>query len=151
MNNRPVIGQPHVRPKVIQQQFDSQTVWHFDNHWSQSFCQCTPCSRCCFACFCFPCFMCKVSKNMGEHMCVGCCPLTSLAFRTKLRTARRIEGSFLGDCCAATFCSCFSALQLSHELETQGLWADLFGSKQRQHHHQRNTYDNNHKNQGGYD
>ena len=45
----------------------------------------------CFACFCPCCFGCKLAKYLGESSVIGCCPGSLSYFRTKLRTARRIE------------------------------------------------------------
>jgi hypothetical protein len=45
----------------------------------------------CFACFCPWCMGCKLAKHLGESTIIGCCPGSLQYFRTKLRTARRIE------------------------------------------------------------
>ncbi len=45
----------------------------------------------CFACFCPWCMGCKLASRLGESSIIGCCPGSLQYFRTKLRTARRIE------------------------------------------------------------
>ncbi|CAF1351075.1 unnamed protein product, partial [Didymodactylos carnosus] len=108
--------------KIITQHGQYHNVWEFENEWYSGLCKCKPAKRCCFAWFCYPCFMCKVAKQNGEEQWLGCCPCSLFGLRTKLRTARRIKGSLVGDCCVSSFCKCCTALQLANELESQGLF-----------------------------
>jgi len=111
-------------PAVVKQQYDAQNVWNFENKWRHDLCNCQPCGRCCFACFCACCMGCKLAKRVGETPVIGCCvPCTLCYVRTKLRTARRIDGSCCGDLCQSfPCCASCSANQLAHELDSQGLW-----------------------------
>ncbi|CAF1042114.1 unnamed protein product [Adineta steineri] len=78
-------------PSVVKQQYDNYNVWNFENQWRADLFACKPCGRCCGACIC-PCIIgCKLAKALGESSIIGCCPGSLSYFRTKLRTARRIE------------------------------------------------------------
>ncbi|CAF3677154.1 unnamed protein product [Adineta steineri] len=130
-------------PSVVKQQYDNYNVWNFENQWRADLFACKPCGRCCGACIC-PCIIgCKLAKALGESSIIGCCPGSLSYFRTKLRTARRIEGSCCGDYWASACCGACVATQLSNELESQGLW-DTKGK-------QRKTYPRNDRSQNNGD
>ncbi|CAF0986545.1 unnamed protein product [Rotaria magnacalcarata] len=122
--NRPHHHQPQHgnHPAVIKQQYDSYNVWEFENKWEAGLCGCKPASRCCFACFCPCCMGCKLASRLGETAIIGCCPCTLCYLRTKLRTARRIDGFCCGDLCSTWACGPCAATQLAFELDHQGLW-----------------------------
>ncbi len=102
-----LFSQQNVHPAVVKQQYDTHNVWRFEHQWSQELCTCKPAGRCkfknlyyltylleylgCFACFCPWCMGCKLASRLGEPSILGCCPGSTQYFRTKLRTARRIE------------------------------------------------------------
>ncbi|CAF0811303.1 unnamed protein product [Rotaria sordida] len=113
---------PNVHPAVVKQQYDPHNVWDFENQWRTKLFSCKPTGQCCFACFCSCCMGCKLSKRLGESAILGCFPCSLSYFRTKLRTARRIEGGCCGDYCASNFCMACTANQMANELESQGLW-----------------------------
>ncbi|CAF2665954.1 unnamed protein product [Rotaria sp. Silwood2] len=114
---------PHnFHPTIVKQQYNPHDVWAFENQWQTKLFSCKPMSRCCFACFCFCCMGCKLAKRLGETTIIGCCPCSLAYLRTKLRTARRIEGSCCGDLCASDCCCACVATQMASELESQGMW-----------------------------
>ena len=103
----------------------------------------------CYGCWCPCCLGCDIGKYTGEGKCIGCCVCCTLEhMRTKLRVARRIEvrqrirdwlifssiermkmfsflfnqGSCCEDCCTARCCFPCVMVQMSRELESQGLW-----------------------------
>ncbi|CAF1508663.1 unnamed protein product [Adineta steineri] len=99
-----------------------RTVWDFEHPWSTKLCSC--CSNgkeCCCGFFCLCCYECKLHKRAGEHMCTCMCPGARFALRSKIRTAFRIEGNLINDCCVSTCCPCCTAIQLTRELYYQGL------------------------------
>jgi len=129
---------PTAQPTVIKQQYDALNVWDFENEWQTKFCSCNPAGRCCFSCFCSCCMGCKLAKRIGEPAIIGCLPCSFPYLRTKLRTARRIEGYCCSDFCASCVCcNAFSATQMANELEAQGLW-DVPKPPKRNNKHHRN-------------
>ncbi|CAF1217170.1 unnamed protein product [Rotaria magnacalcarata] len=113
-----------VQPAVVKQQYDPERVWDFENRWRSDLFDCKPWSQCCLFCCCGCCMGCKLSKRLGESAIIGCCPCALPYFRTKLRTARRIEGGCCGDFCATNCCMPCAGNQLANELDSQGLWDD---------------------------
>ncbi|CAF1205769.1 unnamed protein product [Adineta ricciae] len=111
-------------PSVVKQQYDTHNVWNFENQWRTELFSCKPCSQFLCAWCCGMCFGCKIAKSMGESSIIGCCPGSLSYFRTKLRTARRIEGSCCGDYWATSCCGPCVANQIANELEFQGLWGN---------------------------
>ncbi|CAF1212467.1 unnamed protein product [Adineta steineri] len=112
----------HIHPAVLKHEYNPHNVWDFDKQWQTKFCSCQPTGRCIFACFCSCCMGNKLAKYMGEKGIIGCFPCSLPYLRTKLRTARRIEGSCCEDYWASNCCMACTATQLANELETQGLW-----------------------------
>ncbi|CAF3332854.1 unnamed protein product [Rotaria socialis] len=118
-----------VQPAVVKQQYDAERVWDFENHWRSDLFDCKPWGQCCLFCCCGCCMGCKLSKRLGESAIIGCCPCALSYFRTKLRTARRIEGGCCGDFCATNCCMGCAGNQLANELNSQGLWEDQTSRK----------------------
>jgi hypothetical protein len=117
--NRLSFSTNNVHPTVVKQQYDTHNVWHFENQWRAKLFGCKPMSRCklsrqnefieyicslvcqgCYACFCPCCLGCQLAKHLGETSIIGCCPCSVQYFRTKLRTARRIEVCSTNDYCS---------------------------------------------------
>ncbi|CAF1593980.1 unnamed protein product [Adineta ricciae] len=99
-----------------------KSVWHFEHSWSHSlYSCCTDTKECCYAFFCPCCFECEIFKRAGEEMWTCMCPGARYALRSKIRTAFRIKGNLVHDCCATTFCGCCASIQIKRELHHQGL------------------------------
>ncbi|UJR09307.1 hypothetical protein I4U23_013550 [Adineta vaga] len=110
----------HVNVVVSQ---PGRSVWDFEHRWSTELSSCCSNSRqcSCYAFFCFCCFEYKLYKRAGEKTCTCICPGSRFALRSKIRTAFRIQGNLMNDCCTATCCPCCTSIQLTRELHNQGL------------------------------
>lgn len=99
-----------------------RNVWDFEHPWSHELCSCADdMKQCCFA-FCCPCcFECKLYKRAGESIWTCMCPGANFALRSKIRTAFRIQGDLINDCCVTSCCPCCSSIQVNRELAFQGL------------------------------
>ncbi|UJR14832.1 hypothetical protein I4U23_001817 [Adineta vaga] len=122
----------HNHATAYKRQYDPHNVWDFENQWHTKLCSCSPIGRCCYACFCSCCMGRKLAKYSGENPFIGCMPCSLPYLRTKLRTARRIEGSCCEDYCASHYCMACTATQIANELESQGLWDVTKTSKSKQ-------------------
>ncbi|XP_077996494.1 cornifelin homolog B-like [Glandiceps talaboti] len=79
---------------------------------------------CLAATFCTPFYTCYLANKMGEHCCMPLCiapPADLVVLRMKLRTMRNIPGGAISDCCAATWCTCCTAAQMSREWENSAM------------------------------
>ncbi|CAF1684431.1 unnamed protein product [Adineta ricciae] len=109
----------HVNVVVTQ---PGRSVWDYEHPWSTELCSCcSDCKQCGFAFFCSCCFEYKLHKRAGEKTCTCLCPGSRFALRSKIRTAFRIQGDLIDDCCTATCCPCCTSIQLTRELHYQGL------------------------------
>ncbi|CAF4868710.1 unnamed protein product [Rotaria sp. Silwood1] len=109
---------------VSRQPAGSTDLYPFTDNWhTPLFASFKPCSRSAYACCCAPCFIAQLTDRVGDHL-LTCClnPCSLMAVRTKVRTAFKIKGSLIEDCCVTALCvgPC-AAMQIEHELNHRGI------------------------------
>ena len=68
------------------------------------------------AIFCTPCYVCILADEMNESKWSLCCG-NLVAFRTKIRTERKIEGSICYDSIALGLCGLCALCQMRREVK----------------------------------
>uniref|UniRef100_A0A674NSW5 Plac8 onzin related protein 2 n=1 Tax=Takifugu rubripes TaxID=31033 RepID=A0A674NSW5_TAKRU len=131
-----------VTKECISQQFQSQTkggkclkllVLSTDtsleaiNSHHVCVCVCVCVFEGCFAFWCGPCFACKISRTLGQCLCLplldafGCIRPITLSMRVFVRQQYDIKGTLCNDCLCSTFCPQCVWCQMSREMKKRKL------------------------------